>query len=254
MKIKDIVKAVEGYAPLELQADFDNSGLQLGFPEDEARGVLLCVDVTPAIIDEAVNKGANMVISHHPILFHPIKSIVTGGFISDILLKAAAGRVSIYSAHTNLDCVLGGLNDYLAAALGVDVDIEQAGEGEFYRIGTVHGSFTFGQFAQNVKSVIGSRVRTIGDRDKIVATALVSTGAGGGDRDMFAMCRERGIDVVITAEVKHDLAVTCANEGICVIELTHYDSEKCARNILAGLLAGKGIDCLFASEVSPYNE
>lgn len=254
MKIKEIIKIVEGYAPLELQADFDNSGMQVCFEEDDVRGVLLCVDVTPAVIDEAVSKGANMVISHHPVLFHPVKKIVAGGFISDIILKAAAARVSIYSAHTNLDCVLGGLNDFLAGALGIDVDIERAGEGEYYRIGTVHGSLTFGQFAANVERAVGAKVRTIGNKDKVVAAALVSTGAGGGDREMFSMCMHGGADVVITAEVKHDVAVACAAAGLCVIELTHYDSEKCARNILAGLLGSKGVDCLFASEQSPYNE
>ena len=97
-------------------------------------------------------------------------------------------------------------------------------------------------------------MRTIGDRDKVIATALVSTGAGGGDRDMFAMCMRGEADVVVTAEVRHDVAVACEQAGLCVVELTHYDSEKCARNILAGLLGSKGVDCLFASEKSPYNE
>ena len=254
MKVKDVIRIIEGYAPLELQADFDNSGMQVCFEEDEVRGVLLCVDVTPAVIDEAAAKGANMVISHHPVLFNPVKKIVAGGFVSDVILKAAAARVSIYSAHTNLDRALGGLNDYLAGALGVDVNIEQAGEGEFYRLGTVHGSLTLEQFAARVKSAVGAPVRVIGDPNRVIGTALVSSGAGGGDREMFAMCARGGADVVITAEVKHDVAVKCAYAGLCVIELTHYDSEKCARNILAGLLESRGIDCLFASENSPYHE
>lgn len=254
MKVKDIIGIIENYAPLELQADFDNSGAQVCFEQDEVRGVLLCLDVTPAVIDEAVSKGANMVVSHHPLIFRPLKRLTAGEFVSDAVLKAAAARVSVYSAHTNLDSVLGGLNDFLAGALGVDVDIERAGEGECYRIGTVHGSVTFGQFAERAAQTVGAQVRTIGNKDKVIATALVSTGAGGGDRDMFAMCLNSGVDVVVTAEVKHDVAVSCAQEGLCVVELTHYDSEKCARNILAGLLSNRGVDCLFASEKSPYNE
>ena len=254
MKIKEILQIVESYAPSALQAEYDNSGLQIGFPEDEARGVLLCVDVTPQVIEEAALKGANLVISHHPVLFNAVKCIRAGEFTSDILLKAAAARVSVYSAHTNLDCALGGLNDYLAGALGVDVDIELAGEGEFYRMGTVHGGMTFSQFAANTERVIGARVRTIGSGEKIIAMAAVSTGAGGGDREMFEKVRAAGADVVVTAEVRHDVAITCAASGLCVIELTHYDSEKCARNILAGLLEARGVDCIFASESSPYNE
>ncbi|HIU62289.1 MAG TPA: Nif3-like dinuclear metal center hexameric protein [Candidatus Caccalectryoclostridium excrementigallinarum] len=254
MKINEILQIVESYAPSALQAEYDNSGLQIGFPEDEARGVLLCVDVTPQVIEEAALKGANLVISHHPVLFNAVKSIRAGEFTSDILLKAAAARVSVYSAHTNLDCALGGLNDYLAGALGVDVDIELAGEGEFYRMGTVHGGMTFAQFAANTERVIGARVRTIGSGEKIIAMAAVSTGAGGGDREMFEKVRAAGADVVVTAEVRHDVAIKCAASGLCVIELTHYDSEKCARNILAGLLEARGVDCIFASESSPYNE
>ena len=229
MKIKEILQIVESYAPSALQAEYDNSGLQIGFPEDEARGVLLCVDVTPQVIEEAALKGANLVISHHPVLFNAVKCIRAGEFTSDILLKAAAARVSVYSAHTNLDCALGGLNDYLAGAL-------------------------FSQFAANTERVIGARVRTIGSGEKIIAMAAVSTGAGGGDREMFEKVRAAGADVVVTAEVRHDVAIKCAASGLCVIELTHYDSEKCARNILAGLLEARGVDCIFASESSPYNE
>lgn len=162
MKIKEILQIVESYAPSALQAEYDNSGLQIGFPEDEVRGVLLCVDVTPQVIEEAALKGANLVISHHPVLFNAVKCIRAGEFTSDILLKAAAARVSVYSAHTNLDCALGGLNDYLAGALGVDVDIELAGEGEFYRMGTVHGGMTFSQFRRQHRA----RHRRAGAHDR----------------------------------------------------------------------------------------
>ena len=187
MKIKDIAQLIENYAPLKLQAEYDNSGMQLGFPGDEVRGVLVCVDVTPGVVDEAAAKGANLIISHHPVLFQPVKSVVAGDYTADILLKAAAARVSIYSAHTNLDRALGGLNDYLAGALGVDVNIEQAGEGEFYRLGTVHGSLTLEQFAARVKSAVGAPVRVIGDPNRVLGSALVSSGEGGGVMEMFAM-------------------------------------------------------------------
>lgn len=253
MKVGEIVNLIQGYAPLELQSEYDNSGLQIGFPDAEVTGVLLCVDVTPAVVSEAASKGANVVISHHPVFFKPLSCVVAGTFRGDIVLKAAERRISIISAHTNMDCALGGLNDFLAAALGIDVDVSKAGEGEFYRIGVLRGGLTLGQFADKVETVIGAKADVIGNRDKIVSVAAVSTGAGGGDEDMFDKCEKAGVDVIVTSEVKHHIAVRCAYEGKGVIELKHYDSEKCARNIMAGLLASRGIDCLFADESSPYN-
>ena len=103
MKIKEIVSALERFAPLPLQDGFDNAGLQVGLTEAEATGALLCLDVTEAVVDEAVMLGYNLIISHHPLIFKGYKSIIGRDYIERCVLKAIKNDIVIYSAHTNLD-------------------------------------------------------------------------------------------------------------------------------------------------------
>ena len=110
MKIKEIVSALERFAPLPLQDGFDNAGLQVGLTEAEATGALLCLDVTEAVVDEAVMLGYNLIISHHPLIFKGYKSIIGRDYIERCVLKAIKNDIVIYSAHTNLDNAPGGVN------------------------------------------------------------------------------------------------------------------------------------------------
>ena len=114
MKIKEIVSALERFAPLPLQDGFDNAGLQIGLTEAEATGALLCLDVTEAILDEAIALGYNLVISHHPLIFKGYKSITGKDYVERCMLKAIKNDIVIYSAHTNLDNAYGGVNYKIA--------------------------------------------------------------------------------------------------------------------------------------------
>jgi putative NIF3 family GTP cyclohydrolase 1 type 2 len=107
-------------APTNLQESYDNSGLQLGDADKECSGVLLCVDVTPERVDEAVAKGCNLIISHHPLLFHGLKQIVGATPQQQTVIRAIEAGVAIYSAHTSLDNAPGGVNYQLASDLGLD--------------------------------------------------------------------------------------------------------------------------------------
>ncbi len=119
MKIKDIINALERFAPLPLQDGFDNSGLQIGLTQVEATGALLCLDVTEAIIDEAISKGCNLVIAHHPLLFKGYKSITGKDYVERCILKAIKNDIVIYAAHTNLDNSTGGVSFKIAQKLGL---------------------------------------------------------------------------------------------------------------------------------------
>jgi len=119
MKIKEIIAALERFAPLPLQDGFDNAGLQVGLTEAEATGALLCLDVTEAVIDEAVTLGCNLVISHHPLIFKGYKSITGRDYIERCILKAIRNGITIYSAHTNLDNAPGGVNYKIAEKIGL---------------------------------------------------------------------------------------------------------------------------------------
>ncbi len=120
MKIKEIVSALERFAPLPLQDGFDNAGLQIGLTDAEATGALLCLDVTESVLDEAIALGCNMVISHHPLIFKGYKSITGKDYVERCILKAIKNDIVIYSAHTNLDNAQGGVNYKIAEKLGLD--------------------------------------------------------------------------------------------------------------------------------------
>ncbi len=120
VKIKDIANALEMFAPLPLQDDFDNAGLQIGLPEAEVAGVLLCLDVTEAIVDEAIASGCNLIVSHHPVIFRPLKRITGKNYIERLIIKSLANGVAIYSAHTNIDNAPQGINRRLAQMLGLN--------------------------------------------------------------------------------------------------------------------------------------
>ncbi|MBQ7947966.1 MAG: Nif3-like dinuclear metal center hexameric protein [Bacteroidaceae bacterium] len=107
------------FAPLPLQDGFDNAGLQVGLTDAEVTGVLLCLDVTEAVVDEAVALGCNLIVSHHPLIFSPLKRVTGATYVERCVIKALANGVAIYSAHTNLDNAPGGVNYRIAAKLGL---------------------------------------------------------------------------------------------------------------------------------------
>ena len=107
------------FAPLPLQDGFDNAGLQIGLTEAEVAGVLLCLDVTEAVVDEAVALGCNLIVSHHPLIFSPLKRITGSNYIERCVIKALANGIAIYSAHTNIDNAPGGVNYLIAEKLGL---------------------------------------------------------------------------------------------------------------------------------------
>ena len=119
MKIKEIIDALERFAPLPLQDGFDNAGLQLGLTGAEATGALLCLDVTEEVLDEAEALGANLVVAHHPLLFHAVKSLTGRNSVERCVMKAVCNGIAVYAAHTNLDNTLGGVNFKMAEKIGL---------------------------------------------------------------------------------------------------------------------------------------
>ena len=120
MKIREIIGALEQFAPLSLQDSYDNAGLQIGLTEDaDASGALLCLDVTEDVLDEAVQKRCNLVVAHHPLLFRPPKHIVGEDYVQRCIIKAIKNDLAVYAAHTNLDNAAGGVSWRMAQKLGL---------------------------------------------------------------------------------------------------------------------------------------
>ena len=120
MKIREVVDALEHYAPLPLQEGYDNAGLQVGLTEAvEMSGALLCLDVTEAVVDEAVRKGCNLIVSHHPLIFRKLSRISDENYVQRTVRKAIKNDVTIVSMHTNMDAAAGGVNFKIAEKLGL---------------------------------------------------------------------------------------------------------------------------------------
>ncbi len=119
MKVKEITRAIEQFAPLYLQEGLDNAGMQVGDPDSEITGVLLCTDVSEDIIDEAIESGSNMIVSHHPLIFRPLKKIAGRTHVERMAARAIKHDITIYCAHTNMDSARGGVNFKMAQKLGL---------------------------------------------------------------------------------------------------------------------------------------
>lgn len=119
MKIKDVIDALERFAPLPLQEDWDNAGLQVGLTEAEVSGALLCLDVTEEVVDEAVEKGCNIIVSHHPLIFRKLRRITGSDYVQRSVFKAIKNDIAIISMHTNMDAAQGGVNHKMAEKLAL---------------------------------------------------------------------------------------------------------------------------------------
>ena len=119
MKIKEVLNALEMFAPLPLQDDFDNAGLQVGLTDAEVTGALLCLDVTEAVVNEAVALGYNLIISHHPLIFKGYKSVSGKNYVERCIINAIKNEIVIYSMHTNLDNAFQGVNYKIAEKIGL---------------------------------------------------------------------------------------------------------------------------------------
>jgi len=119
MKVRDIVQAIEAFAPVAFQESYDNSGLQVGDMNAEVKGCLLTLDVTEEIVKEAMERGCNMIVAHHPVIFSGLKRLTGANYVERTLIKAIKNDIAIYAMHTNLDNVLGGVNSKMAEKIGL---------------------------------------------------------------------------------------------------------------------------------------
>lgn len=237
-KVRDIAKVIENYAPKELQEDYDNAGIQVGDPDMEISGILLCLDVTEDILDEAIDRGCNIIVSHHPLIFRGLKNITGSNAIQRIVIKAIRNNVAIYAAHTNLDAAKEGVSYEIGhilnmtdmqpldpkpgnpcVGIGVIGNIEPTPKIEFLR--RLKEKF-------NVKAL---RYSTHSPRLVIKRVAI----CGGSGASLIKKAIEEGADAIVTGDVKyHDF--TSYGDDILIADIGHYESELCVRKILSRII------------------
>ena len=236
MKIKDVIREIEEYAPLALQEDYDNAGIQVGNVEQQATGVLLCLDVVESIIDEACERNCNLIISHHPLIFNPLKSLTGKNYTERCIIKAIQRGIVIYSAHTNLDNAVGGTNYKLAEKIGlqnVSNISEQVGVG-------VAGELAIPQseqaFLLNLKDIFQlDSLEYSPLRNKEVKKVAI---CGGNDSFLIPDAIASGADVFITGEAKYNNYYD-VEKSILLVVIGHYESEVCTKEIFFEIITKK---------------
>ncbi len=240
MRIYEITNAIEKYAPKELASSYDNVGLMLGDLDAEVSTVLLTLDVDLSVAVEAKAVGAELIISHHPLIFNPLKNITADTPEGQCLLFLIENHISVYSAHTNLDAALGGLNDLAAQFLSLSntIPLEENGDAGIGRIGTLPVPMKLSVLANEIKRVYQvPSLRFVGDGDRIVSKVALCTGSGG---DLVLLAKEKGADAYITGDIKYNVARDAAANGIGLIELGHYESEYIAVDLLEKIITHYG--------------
>lgn len=244
MKIRELIKKIEEKAPLSLAYPWDNSGFLVGDIERDVKKVFLTLDVNISTVKEAVECGAEFIISHHPILFKGIKTIDynnTEGYIIKELIK---NDIALYAAHTNMDTANGGINDILALKLGLSdikiieqhTDDKSCGLG---RIGNIEEK-SLKEFAEFVKKQLDTPfVRVCGDFNKRIKR--VGVGSGACD-DIIDDALKMGADVFVTADMKYHISINSVEEGICVIDAGHFPTEIFVMEIFEDLIKNMDVE------------
>jgi len=219
LTVQQVFDFINERAPFETQLAFDNSGLLVGHPDNEVTGIHFALDVTNAVIDEAIAKGANLIVTHHPMMFSPIKRLVETNYEARLLCRMIREGISLISAHTNLDQATGGCNDVLAQRIGL-TDI--TGEG-FVRVGALSKPLTASELADHISSALGDTVRVMGDPAAVVEKVGMCSGSGA---DEWPAAAALGAQAFLTGEVKHHIALEAADSGIVMLEAGHHATEE----------------------------
>ena len=247
MLVNQIIGVIEQVAPRAFQESWDNTCLQVGNPFSECTGVLICVDVTPEVIDEAIAKKCSLVVSHHPLIFKGIKQLVGATPQQAAIMNAIAAGINVYSNHTALDNVPGGVSYTIAEKLGVHVQdalVPKPGEHSTkYGLG-VFGDFeerpTVSQLIERVKKTFDSPVvrttnRALLDADDPVTTIAICGGSGG---EFIPVAIERRAQVYLTSDVRYHDFVDYGDR-LMIIDIGHYESEKCTREIFKRIITDR---------------
>ena len=240
MKIKEVLSALEQFAPLPLQESWDNAGLQVGLTEAEVSGALLCLDVTEKVVDEAVRKGCNLIVSHHPLLFRGLKTISDLTDVQRTVRKAIRQDVCVVSMHTNMDNAQGGVNFKIAEKLGLtDVtflnpkrvgDLE-CGSGV---VGTLENPMAADDFVLKVKRAFGVECAMTNEllRRPVSRVAI----CGGAGDFLLDDAVGAGADAFITGEMHyHQYFGYEQRIQICVIG--HYQSEQFTGEVFRDIIS-----------------
>ena len=249
MLLRAIIDSIESVAPRSAKENWDNSGMQVGDTGRDISSVLLTTDITPDVVNEAIICGCQLIISHHPLLFHGLKQVCGQTPQARVVEMAIKHDIAIYSAHTSLDSVKGGINTRLADKLGImDYRILVPGEnGEtgLGVIGTLPKPVKYADFIGQIHDILDcTYIRYTRPANETIQTVALCGGAGA---EFIEAAISQGADVYLTADCKYH-EFQDADGRIGLIDIDHWVSERHAREIFRDILSTLGVQCIISKQ------
>lgn len=236
--VQDIVEALETWADPTFAESYDNIGLQVGSVMHPVRRVLIALDLTPDVVEEAVQKKSSMILTHHPLLFHRPSSILDDDFVGYLILRLARENITLYSIHTNLDAAQGGVSIRLAEILGIQtptfLNPHASGTSGMGAIGQLPDPEPLKVFLDRVHLALKTpALRYTGAIDEPIKTVAVCGGSGG---NLIQSALGANADVYVTADLSyHRFFETLGPDGGCrmaLVDAGHYETEKHTEQLL----------------------
>ena len=241
--VHEIYQAIDRLAPFDSCESFDNVGLLIGDPETEVSRVLLTLDVTLEAVQEAAEKGCPLIISHHPVIFHPLKNIPFGSVQGELL----SHQIAVISAHTNMDKAH--LNAALARKIGL-LDFQPLPEDLCAGEGRLPEPAPLEQLIGHLAAALSLHGLRAYDAGKPVQKVMLCCGGGG---SMVHDAIRRGDDLLISGDFKHDQVIDAGNASLSCIDAGHFETERHFLPLMRSLLAGQfpGVQFIEAESCKP---
>lgn len=243
LKVKDFRAVMEKYAPNELKESYDNVGLMVGDPENNINSILVALDCTLDVIDEAIDKQCNLIFTHHPLLFIKPSSITSETLQGKKIIKLIKNDISLYSSHTNLDVAHNGLNDLVTKLLGYDkweviepyhdknAKTSNLGIG---RLVTLEEPIILSEMCNKVKSSLNIPcLRYSGREEMLIERVAIVNGSG---EDYFETAKNMGAQCIITGDTTYHFVSDLEEQDIAIIDAGHYPTEWAPMKLLTAIM------------------
>jgi dinuclear metal center YbgI/SA1388 family protein len=250
MKLNSLITIIDDRFQSNLADTNDFTGIQLGDPNQEIKKVLVALEVTSDVVEQAIDKNVDLIIVHHPFIFRPIQNFTQENYRMKLMTKLIKNDISLYVSHSPIDKHVSGINNYISDLIGLNgiIKLEQC---EYGVKGDLKEKINFQDFNNLLKSQLKiDFVKTIGSIDKIQKVAII---AGDGDKYSIKVLKNEGVDVLITGDIYYHTAVDIEQEKLCVIDIGH-NVEKFVIDVFEKLLTDiQEIDILKSSySQSPF--
>lgn len=239
--VSDLIGVIEDIAPLCLAESWDNVGLQVGGMDQPVNKVLIALDPSPEVVSDACAQGVDMLVTHHPLIFHPVTSVSLDVYPGNVIADAVRHRLAIYAAHTNLDSCAGGINDLLAERLNLfNVKVLKAAKSDSYsdaglgRTGNLERPIKLKKFVGNIMEALHlESVRVAGNPDAVIKDVCICCGSGSGLLKEFLAC---GAQVYVSGDLHYHDGRIAEMERKSLVDIGHFHSEHLIVEALAAIL------------------